>query len=214
MMVVVVIIALAVICILAREVYAATHIGAKMYIDAQCTTGDESIMLTFDDGPHPVNTPKVLDVLKKHNIKATFFCIASEAEKYPDIVKRIVDEGHTIGQHTYYHNPMHSFYTGKKYLAELKKAHETFEKLGIKIELFRPPLGITNAMIRWATEQMGYKVIGWSVRSFDTRNESREKVLERVVRQLKKGDIVLLHDRMDKADWLAERIIEKIERDL
>lgn len=203
----VIIIAVLLIAVIGREVYAATHIQSCIYIDAQCTTGTDNVLLTFDDGPHPVNTPLVLDVLKAHNVKAVFFCIASQAEKYPELISRIIAEGHTIGQHTYYHNPFHSFYPRRTYLDELQKAHQVFLRLGVNVSLFRPPLGITNAMIRWAVCQMNYKVVAWSVRSFDTRSESRQKVLSRVTSQLRPGSIVLLHDRMDQADSLTRDII-------
>jgi len=196
--------------IVAREVYVATHIQSCAYIKAMCSTSGNGVLLTFDDGPDEQNTPRVLSVLKKHNVKALFFCVGSEAEKNPELVKRIVSEGHTIGQHTYYHNPFHSFYSSDRYRKELVRAHEVFSKLGVEIRLFRPPLGITNIMIKHAVEKMNYKTIAWSVRSFDTRNESRDTVIRCVTNQIKEDSIILLHDRLDSADIVAEEIINEV----
>lgn len=205
------VIAVVLLLILTREIYAATHIQAGMYIKPICTTGNRGVLLTFDDGPNEKNTPKVLEMLRKHKVKAIFFCIGSEAERHPEIVKQIIADGHLIGQHTYYHNPFHSFYSSKRYQQELQKSHDTFARLGVDIKLFRPPLGITNKMIREAVEKMGYMTMAWSVRSFDTRSESREIVIKRVVEKMKDNSIILLHDRMDNADMVAESIIREIE---
>lgn len=203
-----------VILLLAREIYIATHIQRSPYIKALCNTSDGSVLLTFDDGPHPTNTPKVLDVLKRHNVKAMFFCIGKEAEKYPEIVQRIVAEGHTIGQHSYSHNPMHYFCGAKHYRSELLKAHKVFEAIGVEILCFRPPLGITNYMVRKAVKAMNYKVVGWSVRSFDTRGKRVDKVMARIRDQITQGSVILLHDRMDDADVLTEKIIETFVSDI
>lgn len=204
------IVAILLFIVLAREVYAATHIQAGFYIKPICTTDGHGVLLTFDDGPNVKNTPKVLEVLRRYNAKAVFFCIGGEAEKYPDIVKQIISEGHMIGQHTYCHNPFHSFFSSNRYLSELQQAHDVFARLGVDIKLFRPPLGITNVMIKRAVEQMGYLTMAWSVRSFDTRSESRAKVISRVVDKMQSDSIILLHDRMDDADIVAEEIIKEI----
>ena len=196
-----------IVLVLLREVYIATHIQISPYVEAICQTSDGSVLLTFDDGPNVENTPKVLDVLRKYNVKAFFFCVGKEAENHPDIVRQIVEEGHAVGQHTYWHNPFHNFYTRSIYEHELRKAHGVFQSIGIDIKMFRPPLGITNWVVGRSVKDLGYKVVGWSVRSFDTRNESREKVLERVKKSMAHGSIILLHDRIEGADWLAEEII-------
>lgn len=205
---IVLIIVLAVIVWLAILFYGSAYMSSQMFVKAITRLEDKTnILLTFDDGPHPQHTPLVLDVLRKYNHKAVFFCIASEAEKYPELIHRIVAEGHTIGSHTYQHSPRTIFYSKKRYLEELRHADEVFAKIGVKIEYFRPPLGVVNGTIGWACRAMGYKAMGWSVRSFDTRDESRDRVFQRVKRQLKGGSIVLLHDRMPEADKLAERIL-------
>ena len=193
--------------VITREVYAATHIQKGFYVNAQSVSECNGILLTFDDGPDPENTPKVLDILKKYNVKALFFIIAKNAEQHPEIIKRIQAEGHTIGSHTYHHNPFMAFRTSGSYTKELKHADEVFKSLNINIKLFRPPLGITNAMIRKAIDKMNYHVVAWSIRSFDTRKTPRQEVLNRICSQLQPNSIILMHDRMHEADWLTEKVI-------
>ncbi len=206
-------IAVVVVVVVMREVYVATHIQTCAYLPAICQTNGNGVMLTFDDGPDEINTPKVLCVLKKYNVKAAFFCIGSKAEKSPEVLQSIVSDGHVIGQHTYHHNPFRSFCSSSNYRHELMRAHEVFARLGVHIKLFRPPLGITNIMIKQAVKSLGYTTVAWSVRSFDTRSEGRDKVLRRVRQQLKPDSIILLHDRLEHCDELTEAIIaEVIER--
>ena len=138
---IVVVVAIIIILIVGREVYVATHIQTCAYLPAVCTTGGRGLLLTFDDGPDEQNTPKVLSTLHKHNVKAIFFCIGSKAEQYPELIQRIVNEGHIIGQHTYHHNPFRSFCTIKSYLAELQRAHEALRSAGTETTLFRPATG-------------------------------------------------------------------------
>ncbi|MCQ2226893.1 MAG: polysaccharide deacetylase family protein [Bacteroidales bacterium] len=193
--------------IIAREVYAATHIQKGFYVNAQSVSDCNGILLTFDDGPDPENTPKVLDILSKYNVKALFFIIAKNAEQHPEIIRRILNEGHAIGSHTYSHNPFMAFKTSDSYFKELKRADEVFKSLNISTKLFRPPLGITNAMIRKAIDKMNYHVVAWSIRSFDTRKTPRQEVLNRICSQLQPNSIILMHDRMHEADWLTEKVI-------
>lgn len=206
---------LIIIAIIAREVYVATHIQTCTYLPAICHTQHRGVLLTFDDGPDEINTIKILSLLKQHNIKAIFFCIGQKAEKHPEIVKQIVADGHLIGQHTYHHNPFRNFCTPTSYLNELKKAHQAFSQIGITIKLFRPPLGITNWMIKKAVEQMHYTTVAWSIRSFDTRAEDSNIVIDRVMRQINDESIILLHDRLNNSPEIAEGIINKtIEKGL
>lgn len=192
--------------------YGSAYMSSQMFVKAITHLDDKSrILLTFDDGPHPDYTPAVLDILRKHNHKAIFFCPAKEAEKYPEIVRRIISEGHTIGSHTYQHSWKTIFYSTRRYIEELQHADEVFSRLGVTIKYFRPPLGVVNGTIGKACRAMGYTAMGWSVRSFDTRNEPREKVYKRVIRQLTGGSIVLLHDRMPDADKLTDKILSYYE---
>lgn len=192
-------------------VWASADIGSNVYLKALCKSDAEKkvIALTFDDGPDEQMTPQVLDVLKRHNIKAAFFLIGEKVEKFPHIVKRIVDEGHIIGNHTYSHSGLFPLSSAGKVNDELKRCCDSiYNAVGLRTELFRPPFGVTNPIIGKAVRQFGYKTIGWSIRSLDTVNaKSREDVVEKVERQLHPGAIILLHDRCENADILLEKII-------
>ncbi len=179
-------------------------IRVPMFVRAKCKLEDKSeILLTFDDGPSE-NTLSVLDVLRKNNIRAIFFLIGKNIEKYPELVEAIINDGHIVGNHTFAHNPFNAFRSEKFILADMRRCHNM---LMITPNLFRPALGITNFAIARAINQMNYRVLGWSLRSYDTFHIDREKIFARVARKLRGGDIILLHDRVEKSNELAEKII-------
>ncbi len=201
------------IIVMAVWIYGAVRIGSGIFIKAQCHTKSGSgILLTFDDGPDSQTTPKVLDSLDKHGVKAIFFVIGEKAERHPDLVREIVRRGHIVGNHTMHHSPYANF-LGRKHLeSEIRQADEAIEHAcGIRPHLFRPPLGISTHFMAAALGHTGHKAVGWSIRSFDTRNEPRRRVLQRILRQLHPGAIILLHDRMEGAEWLADEVLKAME---
>ena len=156
---------------------------------------DKKVAITFDDGPNPEYTPQILALLRQYQIKATFFCIGTHIEKHPELLKKIVAEGHTIGNHSYSHSGRFSFYKAEKIAAELKQTNTLVKKLtNHEMAFFRPPFGVTNPNIKKALAITRHKSIGWSVRSFDTYIKQKEKILKRITKNLKGGDIILLHD--------------------
>jgi len=164
--------------------------------------------ITFDDGPNPEFTPKVLSLLKKYNTKATFFLIGKNAEKYPEIVRQILEEGHTIGNHSYSHSKNFGFFTAEKVTAELNQTNSILKEItGKELKLFRPPFGVTNPNIKKALKWTKHFSIGWSKRSYDTTNISEEKILKRITSNLKKGDIILLHDSSTKTVAVLEQLL-------
>ena len=184
-----------------------------MFVKATCSLTDKNaVLLTFDDGPHPIFTPRLLELLRKNDIKAMFFCIGHKVESFPEITKMIENEGHTIGNHTFTHTPKYTFWGKRRILDEIRKCHERLSNVGIVAHFFRPPLGITNGDIAWACKQLNYKVIGWSLRSFDTQHAARDVVFRRVARKLRGGDIILLHDRLEGVEWLVNEIITEVRR--
>lgn len=171
-------------------------------------TSENNVSITFDDGPNPEFTPKVLSLLKKHGAKATFFLIGKYVEKYPELVKQILAEGHAIGNHSYSHSKNFGFFTSEKIASELKKTNELLNEItGKKLILFRPPFGVTNPNIKKALKITGLHSIGWSKRSLDTTNISDEKIFMRITQNLKKGDIILLHDNGNKTVAVLERLL-------
>lgn len=151
---------------------------------------NKTIYLTFDDGPHPVATPFVLDLLKQHNIKATFFCIGKNVQRYPQIYQRILAEGHQTGNHTQDHR--NGWKTSREdYLENIFTATQY-----IDASLFRPPYGrITRAQIKAVQQQFAYRIIMWDVLSgdFDTQLQP-EKCWHRVKKAVRPGSIIVFHD--------------------
>ncbi len=166
------------------------------------------VAITFDDGPNLEFTPKVLSILKDYNAKATFFLIGKNAEKNPDLVQRILNEGHAIGNHSYSHSKIFGFFSSKKVASELKQTNSILKKItGKEVKLFRPPFGVTNPNIKNALRRTGHQSIGWSKRSYDTTNISAEKIFKRITANLKKGDIILLHDSSAKTVAVLEQLL-------
>lgn len=177
----------------------------KPYISAY--GAEKKIALTFDDGPC-ANTLKVLDLLKKYGAKGTFFCIGKNVENHPDILKRIDKEGHVIGNHTYSHGYFIDFLGKHEMIDEIRKTEDVIRSLTHKkTRLFRPPYGVTNPPISKAISETGYDVIGWNIRSFDTIKTINEKLINRIIRKISSGAVLLLHDRVEKTAVLLERIL-------
>ena len=160
----------------------------------------KEIFLTFDDGPHLTITNFVLDELKKFNAKATFFCIGDNVVKYPEVYRRILDEGHTVGNHT--HNHLNGFYTDNKiYVGNVLEASKYIDS-----NLFRPPYGrIKTFQAKLLTHlKKPYKIIMWTLLSGDFDNAiTPQKCLENVILKISNGAIVVFHD----SEKAAERMM-------
>ena len=153
------------------------------------------LAMTFDDGPHPRNTPRLLDMLKQRNIKATFFVVGQCAREYPDIIRRIVAEGHEIGNHTYDHHSLTSM-SDTQVRDELRRTDEAvFAASGYRMHLMRPPYGACNLRLNqmWFQE-FNYPTILWSVDPFDWKKPGVAAVTSRIVSHAHKGAIILAHD--------------------
>ena len=165
------------------------------------------IAITFDDGPTP-ETIAVLDVLKQHNAKATFFCIGLQIEKHPDIFNRIIADGHLVGNHSYSHPNGIGFYSTKRVEEEITKNDEIIKFYsGKKVLFYRPPFGVTNPRIARAVSTTGHKVIGWNNRSLDTVITDESKILKRIKRKVRPGSIILLHDTSHKTAQVLEQLL-------
>lgn len=206
--------ALLVIALLLFLFYASYSIEAGIYLKSLCRidTNAAVIALSFDDGPHPIYTPQVLDVLRKHQVKAIFFCTGSEAEKYPEIMARIHNEGHLVGNHSYTHNWRFPLLKQREIEEDILRAEQfiaPYQRVG---KLFRPPFGVTNPRIAQAIKSLGLKSVGWSIRSFDTKQAPIEQTVKRIKKRIKPGAILLLHDRMPEAAPLLEELLAHLEQ--
>jgi peptidoglycan/xylan/chitin deacetylase (PgdA/CDA1 family) len=153
--------------------------------------GAKTLYLTFDDGPIPDVTVWVLDVLKQHNIKATFFCIGDNVRKHPDIYARILAEGHSVGNHTFCH--LHGLWTNsEKYVESVQQAAHYIDS-----HLFRPPHGLMRRGQRKALAAAQYQVVMSDVISCDyDRDLTPEQVLRNVKRHTRSGSIIVFHDSL------------------
>jgi peptidoglycan/xylan/chitin deacetylase (PgdA/CDA1 family) len=186
------------------------NICSGFYIKAYCKgkTSEKTITLTFDDGPDEVVTPKILAILEKHHIQATFFVIGNKAKKNSALLKLIIGKGHVAGLHSYSHGFFFDFYTKRNMEQDLLKTEEVIMcNTGKKPLLFRPPYGVTNPTIAKMVKNLEYNLIGWSVRSLDTRIKDAEKVAKRVIRKLHPGAVILMHDTQDITPDALEQII-------
>ena len=148
------------------------------------------VFLTFDDGPIPEVTPLVLGILKKYNVKATFFCVGDNVQKHPEVFELLIKDGHAVGNHTFHH--VKAWKTDyNTYLTEVKQCNEL-----VKSRLFRPPHGLIN---RRLAHQLGkdYKIIMWSALTGDyDKSLSGERCLENAVKNTRPGAIIVFHDSL------------------
>ncbi len=171
-------------------------------------TAKNEIAITFDDGPDPVFTPMVLALLEQYNAKATFFCIGKNIEAHQNLFQELIAKGHTVGNHTYSHDTRFGFFSANEVASELKKMNALVKKItGLKLKLYRPAFGVTNPRIKKAVSAIGLTTIGWTVRSLDTTTRTEKQVLERVLKKVSNGDIVLLHDTSKKSVAVLEQLL-------
>ncbi|RQD74624.1 MAG: polysaccharide deacetylase [Candidatus Syntrophonatronum acetioxidans] len=153
-----------------------------------------AVAITFDDGPDPFYTPQILDILKEKEIKATFFMVGKHVELYPDIARKIVEEGHDIGNHTYSHRNL-LFLDRERALEEIVKAEEAIiEATGERPRYFRPPRGLYSLAVRDIMEEREYKMILWSLSSRDWAEISAREITGHILNDVTGGDILLFHD--------------------
>lgn len=174
--------------------------------------GDERKMvaLTFDDGPHPKYTPKLLDGLAKRNVKATFFITGENAEKYPELVKRISGEGHLVGNHTYSHIQLTKS-NGEAFRQELVKTNEIIKGItGKEVVYVRPPYGSWDK--RFETELNMFPVL-WTIDPLDWCSNDADCIQKRVISKAKENAIILMHDSYPSTVMAALAIVDALQKD-
>lgn len=235
-------------------VWASASIRSGVYVRAFCgeKTDRKVVYLTFDDGPHPPETERVLDVLRERGARATFFLIGSKVSGNEAVLRRMLEEGHALGLHTYSHAGTFPLLSFDKMLADVNEGKRAVESVaGKKISLFRPPFGVTNPTIAKVIRTLGLQTVGWDVRSFDTmfckpsehsckqsghswkssehsckksgysckQSEHSCKqsghdwyvpVVERIMKQVRPGSVILLHDRLDGASDLLALLLDSL----
>lgn len=165
---------------------------AAVYHSVQ--TDGKRIALTFDDGPHPSQTYRILDILDRYQVKATFFMIGVNVQNYPDVAKEVISRGHEVGNHTFSHKHMKNL-DEASLAKELGSCEDILEELcEYHPHLFRPPEGVLNAYVEHCSEWGDYTLILWSVDTRDWEVKNAHVIAERVFSAVQPGDIVLMHD--------------------
>jgi peptidoglycan/xylan/chitin deacetylase (PgdA/CDA1 family) len=153
------------------------------------------VALTFDDGPDSIVTPQILDILEKHQAKATFFCVGIRAKKHPELIRRITAQGHQVENHSYSHKPTFAFNGIKGISTEIARTQEVLEKLTGKCpRFFRPIAGIRSPLLDPVLSKHGMRLVSWSRRGFDTQLKDPRRLCRWLTKELTPGIILMLHD--------------------
>jgi len=170
-------------------------------------TDKKEVFITFDDGPTPEVTEFVLNLLDKHQAKASFFCIGKNVRQHPDIINRINKDGHTIGNHTHNHYNCYQ-HSLEKYLENINLTAELLTEVSPKVKkLFRPPYGRISPKATKALQKQGYEIIMWDVLSADfDLNTSADQCKKNVISNVKPGSIVVFHDSVKSYPILKEAL--------
>lgn len=176
------------------------------------------VALTFDDGPSPLTTPRVLELLARADARATFFVLGEKAARHPAVLKALIDGGHTVGVHGYAHDRLYAFKSPRAVEEDIRRACDAVTReTGRRVRWFRPPVGQVSPRTAEGARRLGVDIVGWSVRGFDgLRRADPARVAARIERGLEPGAIVLLHDASERDDFTPAslealpRILERI----
>jgi len=174
-------------------------------------SGKPSVAITFDDGPDPVSTPALLELLSKHKIYATFFVTGKKASEHPELIKEILSRGHTVGNHSYSHDNLIMFKSSKTLIKEIESAQDILENFGITPLAFRPPVGITNPRLGKVLDKSGMYNLNFSCRAIDGGNRWMKKLSERILRRVHPDAIVALHDVKPRDDTLFSYWLNEVD---
>jgi len=177
------------------------------------TTSRRQVALTFDDGPDARSTPALLELLRQENVPATFFCIGKRVAADRELTGRIAREGHLLGNHTYHHSNLTNCFGPRRLREELQLTQAAIASATGTAPLhFRPPMGLSNPFTFFTAKKLGLQVLGWSIRSLDTRIPDSGRIVQRVMARVAPGAIILLHDGNIPAERLVLTVKELLAR--
>jgi peptidoglycan/xylan/chitin deacetylase (PgdA/CDA1 family) len=170
-------------------------LGANLVRLPQAAMRRGEVSLTFDDGPHPEITPRVLEILDRYRAKASFFCVGERASAFPDIVREIARRGHSVENHSHCHSNAFAFYGMSRLRNEVQAAQEAIARItGGYPVFFRAPVGLRSPLLDPVLARCGLQYVSWTKRGFDAVDDDAASVLRRLTRRLAAGDILVLHD--------------------
>lgn len=173
------------------------------------TSEKKKVAITFDDGPHPQYTPEMLEALKKRNVKATFFLLGQEVEKYPEIVKQIQEEGHLIGNHSYQHEQL-SKLPMEQACQQVNRTNELIYNItGEYPSYLRPPFGDWHEKLDC---EMNMVEVLWDVDTLDWSSQNHQKIVNKVLKKVQENDIILMHDGYETSVTAAMEIIDTLQQ--
>ena len=195
----------------------ATADDLKLYHAAYLDpTDDKVIYLTFDAGFENGNTPAILDALKKHNAPAVFFVVGNFLETSPDLVKRMVEEGHTVGNHTYHHPDMSQISDMESFAKELGEVEKLYQEItGTEmVKFYRPPQGKYSSKNLQMASELGYHTFFWSLAYVDwiqNQQPTKEQAFEKLIPRIHPGAVVLLHSTSSTNAEILDELLTKWE---
>ncbi len=184
-------------------------LGYYLPIISRGKSREQAVSLTFDDGPDPLSTPELLRLLAKHRVKATFFVTGEKASEHSELVKEMVRQGHSIGNHTYTHDNLMLLKGSHHLLNEIEKTQNVLWELGVIPFAFRPPAGVTSPGLHQVLLHLNLYTVNFSCRAFDGGNRRIRNLSKKILKRVHPDDIILLHDTRPKNNhlfscWLKE----------
>ena len=192
-------------------VYGTYYVAGNFFMKVLCSanTTKKVVAISFDDGPVELYTPQVLEVLKEQKVPAAFFCIGRRITENESLFRQLHEQGHIIGNHSYTHTPLFDLLPSRKMLEDVQMTDRVIKKaLGLRPKLFRPPYGITTPAMKKVMDKGEYTAIGWSIRSLDTIAIDEKKLLNKLIRLLRPGAVILLHDTQKITLTILPRFIQ------
>jgi len=175
------------------------HPRNRWFLDPQTDVPNRDrpcVALTFDDGPSPEVTVRVLDILRQKDAKATFFVVGSRVERYPELACRAIAEGHVVANHTYSHPALFCFLSPRRLREEIERTQDVIHGIaGVRPRHFRSPVGLRHPLLKAALERADLELVLWRLRTYDTWPTTRDELRRRILERVRPGAIVLLHDR-------------------
>lgn len=172
-------------------------------------TPHPTVAITFDDGPDPSTTPLLLDILQRKEVPATFFVIGRNGDKHPDILRRMLAEGHVLGNHTQNHPNMTKL-SSARLRREIEQVNALIESVGGRPDLLRPPYGSSNRTVRRCIEEYGMRMVGWTVDPEDWKVRNSQRIVQRAMEQVRGGGIILLHDIYPTTVAAVDTLIDEL----